>query len=200
MSDALFNKIFEFRQTAKQMEKQAEKSKASQDFYIKKVKEAIQKNNPTLAKQYGEQALRARNDVKRYRTLSSKISSVSSKLQAAHQNHQLTSQMANLVNQMSAMNFNAVGAVETMEKFEKMFDNLDVQTKMMDDVLDNLNMGTVNDREVNELLQQCAEGQANKIDMTMTGPYTENPYKQNVMNKPQYNQYNYNQMGNNFFP
>ena len=200
MSDVLFNKIFEFRQTAKQMEKQAEKSKASQDFYTKKVKEAIQKNNPTLAKQYGEQALRARNDVKRYRTLSSKISSVSSKLQAAHQNHQLTSQMANLVNQISSMNFNAVGAVETMEKFEKMFDNLDVQTKMMDDVLDNLNMGTVNDREVNELLQQCAEGQANKIDMEMNGPFTENPYKQNVMNKPQYNQYNYNQMGNNFFP
>ena len=33
MSDALFNKIFEFRQQAKQMEKQAAKSKASQDFY-----------------------------------------------------------------------------------------------------------------------------------------------------------------------
>jgi charged multivesicular body protein 1 len=197
MSDALFNKIFEFRQQAKQMEKQAAKSKASQDFYTKKVKEAIQKNNPTLAKQYGEQALRARSDANRYRTLASKVASVSSKLQAAHQNHQLTSQMANLVNQMSSMNFNAVGAVETMEKFEKMFDNLDVQTKMMDDVLDNLNTGTVNDREVNELLQQCAEGQANKIDMNMTGPYHENPYQQKEMNKQQYN---YNQMGNNFFP
>ena len=197
MSDALFNKIFEFRQQAKQMEKQAAKSKASQDFYTKKVKEAIQKNNPTLAKQYGEQAIRARGDANRYRTLAFKVSSVSSKLQAAHQNHQLTSQMANLVNQMSSINFNAVGAVETMEKFEKMFDNLDVQTKMMDDVLDNLNAGTVNDREVNELLQQCAEGQANKIDMNMAGPYHENPYQQKEMNKPQYN---YNQMGNNFFP
>ena len=198
MYDALFNKIFEFKQTAKQMEKQAAKAKTTQDFYTKKVKEAIQKNNPTLAKQYGEQALRARNDVNRYRTLASKVSGISSRLQAAHQNHQLTSQMANLVNQMSAVNFNAVGAVETMEKFEKMFDNLDVQTKMMDDVLDNINMGTVNDQEVNELLQQCAEGQANKIDMMMTGPYQENPYQQNVMNKPNYNQVNYNQ--NNFFP
>ena len=196
MSDVLFNKIFEFRQQAKQMEKQAEKSKASQDFYTKKVKEAIQKNNPTLAKQYGEQALRARNDVKRYRTLASKVGGISSRLQAAHQNHQLTSQMANLVNQMSTVNFNSVGAVETMEKFEKMFDNLDVQTKMMDDVLDNINVGTVNDREVNELLQQCAEGQANKIDMNMAGPYHENPYQQNIMNKQQYN---YNQMGNNFY-
>ena len=197
MSDALFNKIFEFKTQAKQMEKQAEKSKASQDFYTKKVKEAIQKNDPTLAKQYGEKALRARADATRYRTLASKVSGISSRLQAAHQNHTLTSQMANLVNQMSHVNFNTVGAVETMEKFEKMFDNLDVQSKMMDDVLDNLNTGTVNEREVNELLQQCAEGMANKIDMNMAGPYHENPYQQKEMNKQQYN---YNQMGNNFFP
>ena len=196
MSDALFNKIFEFKTQAKQMEKQAEKSKASQDFYTKKVKEAIQKNDPTLAKQYGEKALRARADATRYRTLASKVSGISSRLQAAHQNHTLTSQMANLVNQMSHVNFNTVGAVETMEKFEKMFDNLDVQSKMMDDVLDNLNTGTVNEREVNELLQQCAEGMANKIDMNMAGPYYENPYQQNIMNKQQYN---YNQMGNNSY-
>ena len=197
MSDALFNKIFEFNQTANRMEKQANKSKQLQDLYTKKIKEAIQKKNPSLAKEYGEKALRARADAQRYRTLSSKLSGISSRLRAAHQNHQLTSQMANLVNQMSGVNFNAVGAVETMEKFEKMFDNLDVQSKMMDDVLDNLNTGTVNDQEVNELLQQCAEGQANKIDMMMNGPYKENPYQQNIMNKPQYN---YNQVGNNFFP
>ena len=197
MSDALFNKIFEFQQTAKQMGNQAAKSKHEQDMYTKKVKEAIEKKNVTLAKQYGEKAVRARADANRYRTLSSKISGIASRLRAAHQNHRLTSQMANLVNQMSAVNFNAVDAVQTMENFEKMFDNLDVQTKMMDDVLDNINMGTVNDQEVNELLQQCAEGQANKIDMMMNGPYKENPYQQNVMNKPQYN---YNQVGNNYFP
>ena len=199
MSDALFNKIFEFRSMSKQMERQATKSKNTQDFYTKKVKEAIQKNNPTLAKQYGEQALRARKDVNRYRTLSSKINGISSKLQAAYKNHQLTSQMASMVNQLSGINLNAVGAVETLEKFEKMFDNIDVQTKMMDDVLDNIGVGTVNEQEVNDLLAQCAEGQANKIDMMMTGPNKEGLNQQQIKNQNQYN-YNYNQMGNNFFP
>jgi len=198
MSDALFNKIFEFRQSAKQLERQAVKSKNSQDFYTKKVKEAIQKNNPTLAKQYGEQALRARNDVNRYRNLSSKVNTISSKLQAAYKNHQLTSQMASMVNKLSSINLNTVGAVETLDNFEKMFDNLDVQTKMMDDVLDNIGVGTVNDQEVNELLMQCAEGQANKIDMMMAGPNREGLNQQQINNK-QYNQYN--QVGNNnFFP
>ena len=197
MSDALFNKIFEFRQTAKQMERQAEKSKNSQNFYTQKVKQAIQQNNPTLAKQYGEQALRARNDVNRYRTLSSKVNAISSKLQAAYKNHQLTSQMASMVNKLSSINLNTVGAVETLDNFEKMFDNLDVQTKMMDDVLDNIGVGTVNDQEVNELLMQCAEGQANKIDMMMAGPNREGLNQQQINNR-QYNQYS--QVGNNFFP
>ena len=96
------------------------------------------KINPTLAKQYGEQALGARKDVNRYRTLSSKINDISSKLNAAYKNHQLTSQMASMVNKLSSINLNAVGAVETLDKFEKMFDNIDVQTKVMDDVLDNI--------------------------------------------------------------
>jgi phage shock protein A len=199
MSDALFNKIFEFRSMSKQMDRQADKSKNSQDFYTKKVKEAIQKNNVALAKQYGEQALRARKDVTRYRTLSSKINGISSKLQAAYKNHQLTSQMASMVNKLSGINLNAVGAVETLDKFEKMFDNIDVQTKMMDDVLDNIGVGTVNEQEVNALLAQCAEGQANKIDMMMTGPNKEGLNQQQIKNQ-NYNQYNYNQMGNNFFP
>ena len=200
MSDALFNKVFEFRSMAKQMDRQAEKSKNTQDFYTKKVKQAIQQNNPTLAKQYGEQALRARKDVTRYRTISSKVNGIASKLNAAYKNHQLTSQMANMVNQLSGINLNSVGAMETLEKFEKMFDNIDVNTKMMDDVLDNIGVGTVNEQEVNELLAQCAEGQANKIDMMMTGPNKEGLNQQQIKNQ-NYNQYNYNQMGgNNFFP
>ena len=185
---------------AKQMDRQAEKSKNTQDFYTKKVKQAIQQNNPTLAKQYGEQALRARKDVTRYRTISSKVNGIASKLNAAYKNHQLTSQMANMVNQLSGINLNSVGAMETLEKFEKMFDNIDVNTKMMDDVLDNIGVGTVNEQEVNELLAQCAEGQANKIDMMMTGPNKEGLNQQQIKNQ-NYNQYNYNQMGgNNFFP
>ena len=197
MSDALFNKIFEFRSMAKQFDRQAEKSKNTQDFYTKKVKQAIEQNNPTLAKQYGEQALRARKDVNRYRTISSKVNGISSKLQAAYKNHQLTSQMANMVNQLSHVNLNTVGAVETLDKFEKLFDNLDVNTKMMDDVLDNIGVGTVNEQEVNDLLAQCAEGYANKMDMAMTGPNREGLNQQQIKNQ-QYNQYN--QMGNNFFP
>ena len=197
MSDPFFEKIYEFKMTAKQMENQAAKSKKTQDFYTGKLKQAIQQNNMTLAKQYGEQAVRARKDVNRYQTIGAKVNTISQKLNQAYKNHQLTSQMASLVNKMSGMNFNAVNTLETLENFEKVFDNVDVQTKMMDDVLDNIGVGTVNDQEVNDLLMQCAEGQANKIDAMMTGPNREALNKQRVGNQMNYN---YNQVGNNYFP
>ena len=53
--------------------------------------------------------------------------------------------MACLVNQLSDINLNAVGDVETLIK---------MQTKMMDDVIDNIGVGTVNDQEINELIDQ----------------------------------------------
>ena len=45
-----------------------------------------------------------------------------------------------IVNKLCGINLNIVRAVETLDKFEKMFDNFDVQTKMMDDVLDNIEL------------------------------------------------------------
>ena len=81
--------------------------------------------------------------------------------------------MSSIVNKLSGIDLNAVGAVETLEKFEKRFDNIDAQIKTMDDVLDNICVGTVNEQEVNDFLAQVAEGQANKIDMLMDGPNKE---------------------------
>jgi hypothetical protein len=44
---------------------------------------------------------------------------------------------------------------------------------MMDNVLDNFGFGIVNAHKIYELLAQCAEGQANKIDTIMAGPNKE---------------------------
>ena len=52
---------------------------------------------------------------------------------------------------------------ETMANFEKMFDDVDVNSNMMDQVMDNVNAGTVNDVEVNNLINQVAEANGMKI-------------------------------------
>ena len=44
-----------------------------------------------------------------------------------------------------------------------MFDNVDVHTQMMDQVFDNVNEGTSNEEEVNNLLQQVCEQNGLKL-------------------------------------
>jgi hypothetical protein len=67
--------------------------------------------------------------------------------------------MQNLTTTMSS----ALGAMdlvkvnETMQNFEKMFDNLDVNAEFMDRVMDNVNAGTYEEKDVNGLIGQIAQ-------------------------------------------
>ncbi len=64
---------------------------------------------------------------------------------------------------MTQKMFSALGAMdlvkvnETMGNFEKMFDNLDVNNELMNQVFDNVNAGAYNEKEVNGLIGQVAQ-------------------------------------------
>ena len=62
--------------------------------------------------------------------------------------------MKNLIDKMySGIDINNMKQIiETMKNFEKMFDDLDVNCNMMNEVLDDVN--TNNDKEVKQLIEQ----------------------------------------------
>ncbi len=76
---------------------------------------------------------------------------------------------------MTGKLFNALGAMdlvkvnETMGNFEKMFDNLDVNNELMNQVFDNVNAGAYNEKEVNGLIGQVAE----EFNMKLEGEFSE---------------------------
>ena len=73
--------------------------------------------------------------------------------------------MQSLTNQLLGAG-NAIDIVkmtETMSNFEKLFDDLDVNSNMMDQVFDNVNAGTVNEQEVNQLIGQIAQQNGMKL-------------------------------------
>ena len=163
-SDKLFDVMFEFKITAKQMEKESKKADTQSKNLIKKVKDCIAKNDYEQAKVLASDAIRQKNMVKRYRNLSFKINTIASRLKSAYQNQQITEAMTNLTNKLlSSGNLNVVKMVETMDNFEKVFDNLEVDDQMMNQVLDNVNAGTVNDAEVNQLITQVAQQNGLKL-------------------------------------
>ena len=84
-SDKMFDMIFEFKMMAKEFEKNAKKS-ANEEKQVKlKVKTAIEKNNMDAAKMYAQDAIRKKNECKRYQALSFKIDAVHSRLKNAYQ-------------------------------------------------------------------------------------------------------------------
>ena len=181
------------------MAKEAERAKKNQEKSMNKIKNALKKNNTTLAKQYAEEALRYKKDITRYSNLSHKIGVVTSKLQQAYKNNQLTQSMKNVVSKISGMtNLNDVTKMmETMDNFEKMFDNIDVNANMMGEVLDNVNAGTVNDHEVNNLIDMIQEQNAMKVENNMVNAQNNQPIMQQQQQKVN-NQLN--QLSADFFP
>lgn len=78
---------------------------------------------------------------------------------------ELTASMSKLTNLMTNFgNMNdIVEMADTMDKFEKMFDDIDVHSNMMNEAFDNVNVGVYDDNEVNELVNQVAEANGMKI-------------------------------------
>ena len=164
-SDKIFDTMFEFKMMSKSMAKESTKAESQSKALVKKVKDCIAKGDYEHAKLAASDAIRQKNMVKRYSALSSKIDTVGQRLQAAYQNQRLTEQMQSLTNQLlgagNAMDI--VKMTETMANFEKLFDDLDVNSNMMDQVFDNVNAGTVNEQEVNQLIGQIAQQNGMKL-------------------------------------
>ena len=164
-SDKMFDTMFEFKMMGKQMAKEAKKSENQNKALIKKVKDCIAKGDYEQAKVAASNTNKKKNQVRRYRVLSSKIDTIAQRLQSAYQNQRLTEQMQSLTQQMVGAGnmMDLVKMTETMANFEKLFDDLDVNSAMMDQVFDNVNAGTVNEGEVNQLIAQVAQQNGMKL-------------------------------------
>ena len=164
-SDKIFDTMFEFNMMSKSMAKESQKSEKNSKALIEKVKKCIAKGDYEQAKTAASDAIREKNMVKRYRVLSSKISTVAQRLKTAYQNQRLTEQMQSLTQQLLGAGnmMDIVKMTETMSNFEKLFDDLDVNSNMMDQVFDNVNAGTVNENEVNQLIGQIAQQNGLKL-------------------------------------
>ena len=193
-SDKMFDNIFEFKMMAKQFAKESKKAETAHKNLLTKVKDLIAKGDYEHAKITAADAIRKKNETKRYQVLSSKIDTISQRLQSAYQTQQLTENMKSLTQKMISTNIGDMVQInETMANFEKMFDDLDVNSNMMNEVFDNVNVGTTNDQEVNELINQVAEANGMKVMDELDVKVGEQPIQQPGIQDA-------NQMPVNFLP
>ncbi|TPX38605.1 hypothetical protein SeMB42_g06637 [Synchytrium endobioticum] len=163
--------LFQLKFTAKQLQRNAKKCQKDEVLERQKVKKALQQQNTEGAKIYAANAIRKKNEALNLLRLSSRIDAVASRVQTAVTMRQVTQSMTGVVKgmdkAMEAMNLEQISQV--MDKFEKQFEDLDVQTAYMESSIGQTTAQTTPQDQVDDLIQQVADENGLELQMAMPG-------------------------------
>lgn len=151
--------LFNLKFAAKDLERNAKKCEKTEREEKGKLKKAIQKGNMEGAKIHAENAIRQKNQALNYRRMSARIDAVSARVQTALTTQKVTGSMAGVVKSMEqamrSMNLEKVS--QLMDRFETQFENLDVQSQVMENTMCNSSTLTTPQSQVDSLMQEVAD-------------------------------------------
>jgi len=165
------NTLFQLKFTAKQLQRNAKKCQKDEVSEKNKLKKAIQQGNTEGAKIYAANAIRKKNEGLNFLRLASRIDAVASRVQTAVTMRTVTKSMGNLVKgmdkAMKSMNLEQISAI--MDKFESQFEDLDVQTQVMEGTMGQSTAMSTPQEEVDSLMQQVADEHGLELNMELPG-------------------------------
>lgn len=151
--------LFQLKFTTKQLERFSKKCEKEEKAQQAKVKKALQQKNIEGARIYAENAIRKKNEGLNFLRLASRVDAVSSKVQSAMMMKQVTKNMDGVVKgldkAMQSMDLEKISA--TMQKFEGMFEDLDVNTQVLENAMGEATTLSTPQDQVEALMQQVAE-------------------------------------------
>ncbi|KAL5010723.1 hypothetical protein ScPMuIL_013028 [Solemya velum] len=161
--------LFNLKFAAKDLERNAKKCEKSEITEKTKLKKAIQKGNMEGAKIHAENAIRQKNQALNFRRMSARIDAVAQRVQTAVTTKGVTQSMAGVVKSMeSAMkSMNLEKVSQLMDRFEQQFENLDVQSQVMENTMCNTSTLTTPQNEVDGLMQQVADEAGLELNMDL---------------------------------
>lgn len=161
--------LFNLKFAAKDLERQAKRCEKSEKDEKVKLKKAIQKGNMEGAKIHAENSIRQKNQALNYRRMSARIDAVSQRVQTAVTTRQVTNSMAGVVKSMeSAMkSMNLEKVSQLMDRFEQSFENLDVQSQVMEGTMCNTSTLTTPQNQVDSLMQEVADEAGLELNMDL---------------------------------
>jgi len=171
-TEQMQKQLFNLRFTAKSLVRESKKCEKEVKANKKKCKQAMEKGNMEGARIYAENSIRLNNQSLNYLKLSSRIDAVAARVNTAVQMGKLTGDMTKIVGSMDSvmktMDVEKISAV--MDKFEQQFENLDLNSKYMENAIDSTTAQTMPEGQVESLMAQIAdehglefESQLNKV-------------------------------------
>ena len=157
--DALLDRIFELKFTAKQLSRTAAKCEKEERQLKAKVKVAIEKGNLDGAKIHATDAIRKKNEQLNMLKLSSRLDGVVSRLETQAKMNMVNKNMAGIVKSLdqSLKDMNLEAVSNNMDQFERQFENLDVQTEFVEQAMGNTTAATTPPEDVAKLMQEVAD-------------------------------------------
>ncbi|CAH1246600.1 CHMP1B [Branchiostoma lanceolatum] len=151
---SLEKELFNLKFAAKNLERVAKKCEKEEKKENIKLKTAIQKGNIEGARIHAENSIRQRNQLVNFLRMSSRIDAVAQRVQTAAMMKQVTKGLAGVVKSMDSalrsMDLEKVNAL--LDKFEKQFGDLDVQSAQREDVISGATILTVPTDQVDRLI------------------------------------------------
>merc|ERR1712228_699268 len=151
--------LFNLKFAAKELERNSKKCDKEEKAEKTKLKKAIEKGNMEVARIHAENAIRKKNESLNLLRTSARVDAVASRVQTAVTTKRMTQSMQGVVkamdSAMKSMNLEKISGL--MDKFEKDFEDLDVQTSVMEGAMSQTTATNVPTDAVENLMKQSAD-------------------------------------------
>ncbi|CAG9769104.1 unnamed protein product [Ceutorhynchus assimilis] len=168
-SSAMEKHLFNLKFATKELERNSKRCEKEEKQEKAKTKQAIQKGNMEVARIHAENAIRQKNQSLNYLRMSARVDAVASKVQSAVTTRKVTNSMAGVVKAMDAamksMNLEKISNV--MDKFEQQFEDLGVQTDVLENTMAQTTTTLIPQNDVDSLMQQVADEAGLELNMEL---------------------------------
>merc|ERR1711879_515363 len=170
MSSAQMEKhLFNLKFAAKQLNRDSKKCEKEEKAERAKLKKAMENGNMEVARIHAENAIRQKNQALNFLRMSARVDAVASRVQTAVTTKRVTSSMQGVVeaidSAMKSMNLEKISNL--MDKFEKDFEDLDVQTSVMEGAMNQTTATNVPQDAVEQLMKQSADEAGLELNMDL---------------------------------
>jgi len=165
----LDNHLFNLKFASKQLLRDSKRCEKEEKAEKTKLKKAIEKGNTDVARIHAENAVRKRQESLNLLRTSARVDAVASRVQTAVTTKRMTQSMQGVVKAMdSAMKSMNLEKISTlMDRFEKDFEDLDVQTSVMEGAMNQTTATNVPQDAVESLMKQTADEAGLELNMEL---------------------------------
>lgn len=168
------NHLFNLKIAAKELERNSKKCVKQEGVEKNKCKKAIQQGNIEGGRIHAENAIRHKNSSLNYLRMAARVDAVAARVQTAMMTKKITQSLGGVTKAMeSAMrSMNLEKVSQIMDKFEKQFEDLDVQSNTMEATMSTTTTTLTPEGQVDGLMQQIADEAGLELNVELPSAVT----------------------------